>query len=201
MAKKLRWTFDLLNQVDLRKLDSIELKRGYNFLYHRVNSRIDKLEKFYNETGMESPSLKYVEGRFPKIDNLNPNQLRFQLHKMRRFLNMETFSVQGTKEYFINRKEDIKKIAGDKVNVDDLTPNDISNFYSLFRFAIDRYKDYDSTQNKETVWNVFLEHKNEVTNTEGFRKFIVDALDYERKRIYEENVEDEEDWTELFLSN
>lgn len=217
-TKKIRWTKETLFNTDLRKLNEMELRRAYKFFQARTNRIINNLVALEASEGMTSPALAYIrnpnptktktkkgEGLFRPIDNLKTNQqLRYELQRIRHFLEQQTSTVEGTRKFYANRKKEmieIAKKAGFNIKSKDITQDDLKKFYELFRYALEKFKDYDSEQIKDSVWNLFF--SNISMKREDLMELIDEELAKERKRIYEESIDEDEEegWNPFNISN
>ena len=225
-TKKIRWTKETLFNTDLRKLNEMELRRAYKFFQARTNRTIKNLIELEESEGMTSPALAYIrepnpektrtkkgEGLFRPINDLKSNQqLRYELQRIRHFLEQQTSTVEGTRKYFEHRKKEMVNIAksvGYNIYMKDLTVDDIDKFYELYRSALEKLKDYDSTQIKDTVYNVYKDMKQFIKTlpekmvTPAFNKLIDTKIKDLLKEKYEESIDEDEEegWNPFNISN
>lgn len=197
MAKKIRWTLDLLRTVDISKLSNTELARAYSFASHRINNEIKKMKKFEEETGYRSPSLDFVEipGSKNKIKGKgiftieNPykssqKQLRTELSRMKYFLNLESSSMPKVRKLINKQKEEIISVTsrlGMHITKKSISLKDMSDFYHIFRLSLEdkEFSSYGSDQLKEAVWEVYQDYGN--MDFSSLVNYIKDSY----KRIYE----------------
>ena len=190
-----------IKSTNISNLDKTELARAYSFAAHRVNAEIRKLKNFEMETGYRSPSLNFVEiegtvnsakgkGIFDLENPYKASQkeLRRELSRMRKFLSLETSSMKKTKDLISRQKETIIQVTselGMDFKKSDITLKDLSEFYSLFRYALEEkeLRDFGSEQLREAVWQTYRKR--------GYQNFseLVGDIREEYERLYETKQE------------
>ena len=188
--------------VNIATLDKVELARAYNFAANRLNTEIKKLKNFENETGYRSPSLDFIEIKGSTVnsnkgkgifDLENPykasqKELRRELSRMQKFLSLETSSMKKTKDLISRQKDTIIEVTselGMDFKKSDITLKDLSDFYSLFRYALEEkeLREFGSDQLREAVWQTYKKR--------GYQTFsdLIDDIKEEYEKLYETRQE------------
>lgn len=202
--KKIRWTLENVQKVNIASLDKTELARAYSFAAHRLNSEIRKLKDFETETGYRSPSLDFIEIKAKKgtvnskkgqgiFDIENPykvsqNELRRELSRMQKFMSLSSSSMKKTKALISKQKDTVIKVTselGMDLKKSDITLDDLSDFYSIFREALEdeNFKTFGSDQLREAVWQTYKKY--------GYQSFgaLVNDIKEEYNKLYETKQE------------
>lgn len=87
--------------IELFSKNLKETKELLRPLVSAANKRIDRLQRFYEETGFKSPTLSYIEKRGRYTSGLNTlSEARNELSQLRDFfLKYKTSSIKGFTEY------------------------------------------------------------------------------------------------------
>lgn len=219
-SKKIRWTNDLLRVVDVSNLDKNELRRAYNFAAHRANDEIVKLKEYQQTHKYTSPALEFIEdpthaGKISKrrgqgvfdldTDTASIAQLRAEVNRLKHFLNLETSSLQKTKDLIERQREQVietGKEIGIRIDPMSITDEDLSEYYRLFRESLENKKEFsnfDSTQLKESLWEEYIVKREYDKNGELIPLQFSNIVD-DLKKTYEKNYLKKQDEREALLN-
>lgn len=196
----IKWTKDKLLDTDLSSLSDLESRRAYNRFYWQVNKTIENLQKLRTDTGMESPSLDFIEtpskfkfsrageGKFKSPEMLKTTQqVKSELYRLKHFIGMKTSNVSGTKQYYTDSRKEIRKVAkqaGYKPPTS-ISVDYVKKFWSLYRKALESYHDYDSEQLKKTAFIVYNK-----TGGDNFLNTIDQMIEKTGRELYEKKQDE-----------
>ena len=188
---------DILNMSwdDLNSLSGKDLKAVTSRLVSASNKRIKRLQN--SPRGTSSFAYQTVEerGRKFSVRGLTTNEVRQEFSNARRFLNMQTSTVKGWKEY----RENMNQRLTETLDVEELewSESTESKFWKVYRRFEEthggKFKKGDSDRIQQMLTEMF-----ESSDKRRSADYFTKRVDELWKEYYEEEQEDSESVSDFF---
>lgn len=180
---------------DLNSLSGKDLKAVTSRLVSASNKRIKRLQN--SPRGTSSFAYQTVEerGRKFSVRGLTTNEVRQEFSNARRFLNMQTSTVKGWKEY----RENMNQRLTETLDVEELewSESTESKFWKVYRRFEEthggKFKKGDSDRIQQMLTEMF-----ESSDKRRSADYFTKRVDELWKEYYEEEQEDSESVSDFF---
>lgn len=152
-----------------------DLDNLFKEIRNQVNSQLAQLREYEKETGRKSPSL------MPDIDkNLKTNEKKIlEILRGKEFLQEETSTVQGTKDFFDELEKDDIEIPDEVAKQDDR--------WTIFRRIADLYPNYPQSELLDIIDEYIVEN---AFTVDQITEMIIARLESQKEDLkdFEENA-------------
>lgn len=182
---------DLMN-LDIVNANRATVERYLTEFAGRTNITIKNLERLESKEDMRSPSLDYIQnesktsksgqGYFKSGIEMSKEgatlqSMKIELSRLRYFLGLKTSSVTGTRDYYKDRRNELKEAGFTKSEISKISNTEVKSIFSAFRYSAEMIGDWDSTNTFKAIKIIY---KN---NPDKFKTKFADLSDDEKARL------------------